>query len=29
MSGVTYLAFVDPSGGNADSMTLAIGLCLS
>jgi hypothetical protein len=25
MSGVTYSAFVDPSGGSADSMTLAIG----
>src|SRR4029077_7754340 len=25
ISGVTYLAFVDPSGGSADSMTLAIG----
>jgi hypothetical protein len=25
ISGVTYSAFVDPSGGNADSMTLAIG----
>jgi hypothetical protein len=25
VSGVTYAAFVDPSGGSADSMTLAIG----
>ena len=25
ISGVTYSAFVDPSGGSADSMTLAIG----
>jgi hypothetical protein len=25
MSGVSYLAFVDPSGGSGDSMTLAIG----
>jgi hypothetical protein len=25
LSGVTYSAFVDPSGGSADSMTLAIG----
>jgi hypothetical protein len=25
MSGVTYSAFVDPSGGSTDSMTLAIG----
>ena len=25
MSGVTYSAFVDPGGGNSDSMTLAIG----
>lgn len=25
ISGVTYAAFVDPSGGSADSMTLAIG----
>ena len=25
VSGVSYLAFVDPSGGSADSMTLAIG----
>ena len=25
MSGVTYSAFVDPSGGSGDSMTLAIG----
>ncbi|MGI4940414.1 MAG: hypothetical protein ACRYHQ_07615 [Janthinobacterium lividum] len=24
MAGVTYLAFVDPSGGSADSMTLAV-----
>src|SRR5439155_23420611 len=24
VSGVTYTAFVDPSGGSADSMTLAI-----
>jgi hypothetical protein len=25
MSGVSYLAFVDPSGGSGDGMTLAIG----
>ena len=25
--GITYAAFVDPSGGSADSMTLAIGYC--
>ena len=25
--GITYAAFVDPSGGSADSMTLAIGHC--
>ena len=25
MAGVSYSAFVDPSGGSADSMTLAIG----
>ena len=25
--GITYFAFVDPSGGSADSMTLAIGHC--
>ena len=25
--GITYVAFVDPSGGSADSMTLAIGHC--
>jgi hypothetical protein len=25
--GITYSAFVDPSGGSADSMTLAIGHC--
>jgi hypothetical protein len=25
VSGVSYVAFVDPSGGSADSMTLAIG----
>jgi hypothetical protein len=27
--GITYSAFVDPSGGSADSMTLAIGHCES
>ena len=27
--GITYVAFVDPSGGSADSMTLAIGHCES
>ena len=27
--GITYAAFVDPSGGSADSMTLAIGHCES
>ena len=25
--GITYAAFCDPSGGSADSMTLAIGHC--
>jgi hypothetical protein len=25
--GITYAAFVDPSGGSADSMTLAVGHC--
>jgi hypothetical protein len=27
--GITFFAFVDPSGGSADSMTLAIGHCES